>query len=80
LSRIQSEWVRWELVEVTGSILSRAEEVIQGALPLRTLDALRVASSMAFQAATSVKIPFVTGDGRQRDTTNQLGMDLIWVG
>jgi predicted nucleic acid-binding protein len=49
LSRIQSEWVRWELVEVTGSILSRAEEVIQGALPLRTLDALHVASSMAFQ-------------------------------
>jgi hypothetical protein len=31
-------------------------------------------------AATSVKIPFVTGDGRQRDTTNQLGMDVIWVG
>ena len=80
LSRIQSERLRWELVEVTSSILSRAEEVIQGALPLRALDALHVASSMAFQAATSVEIPFVTGDGRQRDAANQLGMDVIWVG
>lgn len=80
LSRIQSERVRWELVEVTSSILSRAEEVIQGALPLRALDALHVASSMAFQAATSVEIPFVTGDGRQRDAANQLGLDVIWVG
>ena len=80
VSRIQSERLRWELVEVTGSILSRAEEVIQGALPLRALDALHVVSSMAFQAATAVEIPFVTGDGRQRDAAKQLGMDVAWVG
>jgi predicted nucleic acid-binding protein len=80
LSRIQSERIRWELVEIAGPVLDRAEEVIQGPLPLRALDALHVASSMAFQAAASVQIPFVTGDGRQRDAANHLGLDVIWVG
>jgi len=80
LSRIQSERIRWELVEIAGPVLDRAEEVIQGPLPLRALDALHVASSMAFQAAASVQIPFVTGDARQRDAANHLGLDVIWVG
>ncbi|HEY5543511.1 MAG TPA: type II toxin-antitoxin system VapC family toxin [Candidatus Binatia bacterium] len=80
MSRIQSERIRWELVEITGQVLSWAEEVIHGPLPLRTLDALHVASSMVFQAVSSIEIPFVTGDVRQRDAATHLGLDVVWVG
>ena len=80
LSRVQSERIRWELVEVGGTVLSRAEEIVQGAVPMRALDAVHVASLLAFQAASSIQISFVTGDARQRDTANYLGVGVIWVG
>jgi uncharacterized protein len=79
-SRVQSERIRWELVEVGETVLNRAEEIVQGTVPVRALDAVHVASLMAFQAASSIQIPFVTGDGRQRDAANYLGLDVIWVG
>jgi predicted nucleic acid-binding protein len=79
-SRVQSERIRWELVEVGETVLNRAEEIVQGTVPMRALDAVHVASLMAFQAASSSQIPFVTGDGRQRDAANYLGLDVIWVG
>jgi len=80
LSRVQSDRLRWELVEVGGTVLSRAEEIIQGTAPVRALDAVHVASLMEFQAASSIQISFVTGDARQRDAANYLGLDVIWVG
>ena len=80
LNRIQNERRRWELVEISSAVLSRAEEVIQGPVPMRALDAMHVASSVAFQAATSVEVPFVTGDARQREAASQLGLDVVWVG
>jgi uncharacterized protein len=80
LNRIQSERIRWELVEISIAVLSRAEEVIQGPVPMRALDAIHVASSVAFQAATSVRVPFVTGDARQREAASQLGLAVVWVG
>jgi predicted nucleic acid-binding protein len=79
-SRVQSERIRWELVEVGETVLNRAEEIVQGTVPMRALDAVHVASLIAFQAASSIQIPFVTGDGRQRDAANYLGLDVIWVG
>ena len=79
-SRVQSERIRWELVEVGETVLNRAEEIVQGTVPMRALDAVHVASLMAFQAASSIQIPFVTGDGCQRDAANYLGLDVIWVG
>jgi len=39
LSRVQGERTRWELIELGGTILSRAEEVLQGRVPMRALDA-----------------------------------------
>jgi len=80
LGRVQSDRVQWELVEVGGTVLSRAEEIVQGAVPMRALDAVHVASLLAFQAASSIQISFVTGDARQRDTANYLGVGVIWVG
>jgi len=80
LERIQSERIRWELVEVGGTVLKQAEEIIQERAPMRSLDAIHVASLMAFQTAVSVQIPFVTGDARQRDAAKHLGLDVVWVG
>jgi len=79
-SRVQSDRLRWELVEVSGTVLSRAEEIVQGTVPVRSLDAVHVASVLAFQVASSIQISFVTGDARQRDAATHLGLEVIWVG
>jgi predicted nucleic acid-binding protein len=80
LSRVQSERIHWELVEVSGTVLSRAEEIVQGTVPMRALDVLHVASLITFQAAAGVRVPFITGDGRQRDAATHLGLDVVWIG
>jgi predicted nucleic acid-binding protein len=80
LSRVQSDRLRWELVEVGGAVLSRAEGIVQGNVPVRALDAVHVASLLEFQAASAIQISLVTGDARQRDAANYLGLGVIWVG
>jgi len=79
LSRVQNERARWELVEVTGPVLSRAEEIVQGSVPMRAVDAVHVASLTTFQAAAGIRIPFITADGRQRDAAALLGLEVIWI-
>jgi len=80
LSRVQSDRLRWELVEVGGAVLSRAEGIVQGNVPVGALDAVHVASLLEFQAASAIQISLVTGDARQRDAANYLGLGVIWVG
>jgi uncharacterized protein len=80
LSRIQSDRMRWELIEVDGTVLSRAEEMVQGTAPMRALDAIHVASLTTFQVAAGIQVPFITGDGRQRDAAAHFGLDVVWVG
>jgi len=79
LARIREDRLYWKLVEVSSQTLSRAEELIQRT-DLRTLDALHVASLMTIQAALGIRIPFITGDRRQRDMAGRLGLDVLWVG
>ena len=80
LSRVQGERTRWELVELGRAVLSRAEEIAQGIVPMRSLDAIHVASLMTFQGESGIRIPFVTGDNRQRDAAAYIGLDVVWVG
>jgi predicted nucleic acid-binding protein len=80
LHRIQGDRTRWALVEVGALVLNRAEEIVQGKVSIRTLDAIHVASLITFQTASERKIPLITGDGRQRDAATHLGLDVIWVG
>lgn len=77
-SRLHKDRSYWELVEVGAIVLSQAEEVVQKT-GLRTLDALHVASALAFQAASGLTIPFITADVRQRAAANNLALNLIWV-
>lgn len=80
VNRVRSERLHWELIEVGETVLSRAEEIVQGSVPMRSLDAVHIASLMAFQSASGIRSPFVTGDGRQRDAATFLGLDIIWIG
>ena len=80
LSRVQSDRIRWELVEVGATVLGRAEEIVQGTVPMRALDAIHVASLMTFQSAAGIRVPFITGDSRQRDAAEQMQLDVVWVG
>jgi uncharacterized protein len=80
LSRVHGERTRWELVELGWTVLSRAEEIVQGVVPMRSLDAIHVASLVTFQAASGTRIPFVTGDDPQRQAAAYIGLDVVWIG
>ena len=80
LRRIQRDRTRWELVEVGPMILNRAEQIVQGSVSIKTLDAIHVASLVTFQAASGTTIPFITGDTRQREAAGHVGLDVVWVG
>ena len=80
LSRIQSERDQWELIEVGESVLNRAQEIVQGNVPVRAVDAIHIASLVTFEDAAGVRVPFITADGRQRDAAEQMKLDVVWVG
>jgi predicted nucleic acid-binding protein len=70
---------RWHLVEVTAEVLDRAEAVV-GRVNVRTLDAIHLGSALAVDAALNApahSMPFVTGDERQRDAAQALGMQVV---
>ena len=80
ISRAREDRLRWELLQVSSAVLDLAEEIIHGTMPIKTLDAIHVASLMTFQTASGIKAPFVTADTRQRDAARQVGLDVVWVG
>ena len=80
LRRIRGDRIRWELVEVGSLVLAKAEEIVQGNVSIKTLDAIHVASVITFQTGSGREIPFITGDARQREAATRLGLDVVWVG
>lgn len=79
LRRMSNDRARWELVEVNSAVLERAQELLQGAAPIRALDAIQVASLVTFQAASAIRVPLVTADWRQRDAATRVGIDVISI-
>ncbi|MDE2059179.1 MAG: type II toxin-antitoxin system VapC family toxin [candidate division NC10 bacterium] len=79
LSRMRRDRSYWELVAVTPLVLTDAEELIQ-TTGVKTLDALHLASVLAFQAMSGIRIPFITADIRQRDAASQLNVTAVWIG
>ena len=78
LARVGTDRRQWQLVELHAPILARAEEVVERT-QVRTLDALHVASALAFQERLREVLPFVTADERQRQAAQQMGLQVIWV-
>jgi prevent-host-death family protein len=74
------EIVFWTLLEVDGRVLERAEAELTRGAPLRTLDALHIATALTFQADAGVRVPFITGDDQQRRAGLALSLEVVFVG
>ena len=80
LRRVRNDRLQWELIEVSSLVLDGAEELVQGAVVVRTLDAIHIASLMMFKTTAAIEISLITADARQRDAARQVGVDVVWVG
>jgi uncharacterized protein len=78
VARMRADRAHWELVEIEVSVLARAEEVIQQT-GVRTLDALHIASALAFRDLSGLRVPFITADERQCESARQLGLQVTWI-
>lgn len=74
LKRFATDRAFWALVEVTSNVLATAEALV-ATHPLRTLDAIHVASAQLFAARiTASKLTFVSADARQTAAAAAVGM------
>jgi uncharacterized protein len=74
LKRVAADRAYWTVIEVGGEVLSGAEALVS-AHPLRTLDAIHVASAQLFAARLSVSdLIFVSADKRQAEVARAIGL------
>ena len=73
LKRFAADREFWALVEVTTEVLDAAETLVAGH-PLRTLDAVHVASSQLFAARLASQLTFVSADARQAAAASAVGL------
>jgi predicted nucleic acid-binding protein len=78
LGGLRADRPYWWLLDLDAQVLTRAELLLQDT-PLRTLDALHVASAQLAVLLSGARLPFVTADIRQREAAAQAGLDVIWV-
>lgn len=80
LKRFAADREFWALIEVTSDVLQAAEKLV-AAHPLRTLDAIHVASAELFadRLATS-DLTFVSADARQTAIAAAIGMATELIG
>lgn len=79
VARMTVDRARWELIGLTSLVLGRAEALAreQRLLPL---DAVHVASALAFHEETGSRLRFVTAARRQRAAAERCGLPVVWVG
>ena len=74
LRHIASDRRYWTLIAVGADVLTAAETLV-GAHPIRSLDAIHVASAQIFAARLSMPgLLFVSADRRQTDTAAAVGL------
>ena len=74
LKRVSVDRAYWTLVEVGAEVLSAAEKLV-AVHPLRTLDAIHVASAQVFAAGMSEPhLMFVSADKRQTEAADVIGL------
>lgn len=80
LRRLAADRAFWTVVEVTRDVLAGAE-ALAATHPLRTLDAIHVASAQLFQARmTTAELIFVSADARQTTAASAVGMTIRRIG
>jgi len=72
LSHVAADRAYWTLVEVGTDVLTAAETLV-ATHPIRTLDAIHVASAQLFAASVSA-LTFVSADKRQTETAIAVGL------
>lgn len=78
LLRLQVDRTHWTLLEVDAQVVARAEALTR-AQPIKTLDAVHLASVLILQAEIGLRPPFITGDTQQRRAAEALGLDVVFV-
>lgn len=74
LKRVAGDRAYWTVIEVGTEVLSGAEALVS-AHPLRTLDAIHVASAQLFAARLSISdLIFVSADKRQTEVASAIGL------
>jgi predicted nucleic acid-binding protein len=74
LKRVATDRAYWTFVEIAPDVLTAAERLI-GTHPLRTLDAVHVASAQIFAARVpGTELIFVSADKRQTDAAAVIGL------
>jgi predicted nucleic acid-binding protein len=74
LKRVAADRPYWTLVEVGTDVLAGAETLV-AAHPIRTLDAIHVASAQLFAAGISMQgLTFVSADKRQTEAAVAVGL------
>ncbi len=74
LKHLAADRAYWTLVEVGTDVLAAAEALV-AAHPIRTLDAIHVASARLFAARVSMPgMLFVSADKRQTETADAIGL------
>ena len=80
LKRVAADRAYWTLVEIASDVLASAETLV-ATQPLRTLDAIHVASAQLVAARLSApELQFVSADTRQTEAAAALGMTIKLVG
>jgi predicted nucleic acid-binding protein len=80
LKRVATDRAYWRLVEVASDVLAAAETLV-AAHPLRTLDAIHVASAQLFAARIiAAELIFVSADARQTAAAAAVGMTIRHIG
>lgn len=80
LRRVAADRAYWTLVDVGADVLAAAETLV-ATHPLRTLDAIHVASAQLFAARmTAPELIFVSADSRQSEAAAAVGMTTRHIG
>lgn len=78
IRRIGQDRAHWELVSISPDVFQHAEKLIMK-LEVRTLDALHIASALAFRVASGMRIPFMTADQQQAEAARQVDFEVEWI-
>jgi predicted nucleic acid-binding protein len=76
--RLGADRTHWTLLGLDPQVLEEAETLTRTA-PVRTLDAVHLASALVFQTETRLRPPFITADVPQRRAASDLGLNVIFV-
>ena len=80
LKRVASDRAYWTVIGVGTEVLSGAEALVS-VHPLRTLDAIHVASAQLFAARLSISgLIFVSADKRQTEVASAIGLASRHIG